>query len=123
MFTMSLVDAVVGSPGVELAVLCILLWVQVAGRSWVDVTTILIKVVGIAGVSLTSTNHDRQSAALLQAPDIHSKLILQVASPGDHLFTLLAFLPFRNFCRGCQILVKSSTIWSLCSKYYRHLVL
>ena len=49
---------------------------QVAGQSGVDVTNILIKAVGIAGVSLTSTNCERQSAALLWAPDIHSKLIL-----------------------------------------------
>ena len=75
-FTMSLVDTVVGCAGMVLAVLCILMWVWVAGPSGVDVTNILIKAVGIAGVSLTSTNHERQSAALLWAPAIHSKLIL-----------------------------------------------
>ena len=37
---------------------------------------ILIKAVGVAGVSLTSTNPQRQSAALLQAPDIHSNVML-----------------------------------------------
>ena len=75
-FIMSLIDPVVGSVGVVLAVLCVLLWVWVAGPSGVDVTNILIKAVGLAGVSLTSTNHERQSAALLWASDIHSKLIL-----------------------------------------------
>ena len=76
MCTMSLVDAVVGSAGLVLAVLHILLWVQVAGPSGVDGTSILIKAVGMAGVSLTPTNHERWSAAWLQVPDIHSKLIL-----------------------------------------------
>ena len=75
-FTISLVDAVVGSAGVVLAVLCILLRLQVVGPSRVDVTNILIKTVGIAGVSLTSINCERQSVALLHASDIHSKLIL-----------------------------------------------
>ena len=42
----------------------------------VDVTNILIKGADVTGMSLTSINHDRQSAALLQTPDIHSKLIL-----------------------------------------------
>ena len=73
MFTMSLVDAVVGSAGVVLAVLCILLWVWVVGPSKLDVTNILVNAVGITGVSLTSTNYERQLASLLQAPDIHSK--------------------------------------------------
>ena len=41
-----------------LAMLLVLLWVQVAGPPVVDVTNILIKAVGIAGVSLTSTNHE-----------------------------------------------------------------
>ena len=76
MFTMSLVDGLVGSAGVVLAVLCILLWVWVAAPSGVDVINILIDTVGIAGGYLTSTSHDRQSAGLLWAPDIHLKLIL-----------------------------------------------
>ena len=75
-FAVSLVDEVVGSAGVVLAVLCIFLWVWVAGASGVDVTNILIKAVGIDGVSLTSTNCKRQSAALVWAPDIHSKSII-----------------------------------------------
>ena len=101
MFTLALVDVGILSVGVVLAVLSVLLQVLVAGPSGVDVTNILIKDVGVVGVSLTSTNCERQSAALLWAPNIHSNLILYVASSGDHLFSLLlAFLPFRNFCRG-----------------------
>ena len=100
-FTLSLVDVGVVSVGVVLAVLFVLLWVWVAGPSGVDVTNILIKVVGVAGVSLTSTNHERQSAALLWAPDIHSNGMLQVASSRDHQFTLvLEFLPLRYLCKG-----------------------
>ena len=68
-------------------------------------TNMLIEAVGVVGVSLTSTYHERQSAALLRAPDVHSKVRLKAASSSDHLFTLLlAFLPFRNFCKG---------LWSL----------
>ena len=48
----------------------------------------------------SSTNHERQSAALFLAPEIHSKVILYVASSRLHLLTLLfAFFPFRNFAR------------------------
>ena len=51
------------------------------------------------------TRHERQSAALLWAPDIHSKVILYVASSNPHLFTLLfAFFPLRNLTSG---------LWSL----------
>ena len=50
------------------------------------------------------TNLERQSAALFLAPEIHSKVILQVASYKLHLFTLLfAFFPFRNL---------ASSLWS-----------
>ena len=74
---LSLVDVVIGSVGaVVSAVLHFLLCVQVAGPSGVDVTNMLIEPVGVAGVSLTSTNHDKQSAALLQALDIHSNVML-----------------------------------------------
>ena len=75
-FTLSLVDVGIGSAGMVLLVLHVLMWVWVAGPSGVDVTKILIGVVGVAGVSLTSTNHERQSAALLQGPDVHWSLIL-----------------------------------------------
>ena len=76
-FILSLVDVVVGSvSSVVLAVLCVLLWAGVAGPSGADVTNMLIKAVGVAGVSMTFTNHERQSAALLQAPDIHSNVML-----------------------------------------------
>ena len=78
----------------------------VCGRTiWDDVTNILIKAVGVAGVSLTSTNHERQSSALLWASDIHSNVILLVAISRDHLFTLLlVFLPFRNVYRALWLL-------------------
>ena len=54
----------------------ILLWVWVAGPSRVDVTAMLTGALEGTGVSFASTNLDRQSAALLQALDIHSKVIL-----------------------------------------------
>ena len=73
---MSLIDAVVVSAGLVLAVLLVLLWMWVAGPSRVDVSNMLIKAVGNNGESLIFTNLERQSSALLQAPDIHSKLIL-----------------------------------------------
>ena len=49
----------------------------------------LIEVLEVTGVSLTSTNHERQSAASFWDPDIHSKVMLYVVSSSDHLFTLL----------------------------------
>ena len=76
-FTLSLGDVVVGSLGaVVSAVLCILLWNWVAGPSRVDVTNLLIEAVGVAGMSLTSTNYDRQSAALLQV--LYKVLLVQI---------------------------------------------
>ena len=42
----------------------------------------------------SSTNHDRQSAALLLAPENHSKVILYVVSSRLHLLTLL-FVSFH----------------------------
>ena len=62
--------------GVVSVGVCVLLWVQVAGLSRVDVTNMLKEAVEVIGVSLTSINHERQSAALLQAPNIHSKVML-----------------------------------------------
>ena len=57
-----------------------------------------------ADVEVGFTNLERQSAALFLAPEIHSKVILYVASSRLHLLTLLlAFLPFRN----C-----ASSLWS-----------
>ena len=64
-FTLSVVDASVGD--VVSVGLHVLLWVQVAGPSGVVVINLLIEALGVVGVSLTSTNHDRQSAALLWA--------------------------------------------------------
>ena len=52
-------------------------------------------------VEVGFTNCERQSAALFCAPEIHSKMILYVASSKLHLLTLLlAFLPFRNHASG-----------------------
>ena len=75
-FTLSLANVGMVSAGVILAVLHVLLQVHVAGPSGVDVTNMLFKAVGVAGVSLTMTNCERQSAALLWAPDIHLNVIL-----------------------------------------------
>ena len=48
-------------------------------------------------VEMGFTNLERQSAALFVAPEIHSKVILYVASSRFHLLTLLlASFPFRN---------------------------
>ena len=47
------------------------------------------------------TNLERQSAALFQAPEIHSKEMLYVASSRLHLSTLLlVFFPLMNHARG-----------------------
>ena len=72
----------------------VLLQVWVSGPSGVDVIAMLMEALQVAGVSLVFTNHDRQSTALLWTADIHPKMMLYVvASPSDHLFTLLfAFL-------------------------------
>ena len=37
----------------------------------------------------SSTNHERQSAGLLHAPEIHSNVMLYVANSSPHLLTLL----------------------------------
>ena len=86
---------------VEPAVECcwrVQLLVLKAGPSRLVVDSMLI----LAGVSWgNSTRHERDSAALLQATDIHSKVVLYVASTIPNLLTLLfMFLPFRNFVRG-----------------------
>ena len=52
---------------------CVLLWV--AGPSRVDITSMLMEALEVTGMSLTSTSHERQSATLLWAPDIHSRVI------------------------------------------------
>ena len=55
----------------------------------------------LVDVPVGKTNLERQSAALFLAPEIHSKVILYVASSRLHLFTLLlVFLPLRNHARG-----------------------
>ena len=73
-FTLSVVDASVGN--VVSVGLHVLLQVQVAGQSGVDVTNMLEEALGVVGVSLTSTNNERQSGALLLTPDIHSIVML-----------------------------------------------
>ena len=76
-FTLSVVDVVLTSVGGVVSIgLCVLLQVWVAEQSGVDVTNMLIGDKEVVGVSLTSTNHERQSAALLWAPDIHSNVML-----------------------------------------------
>ena len=52
-------------------------------------------------VPVGETSLEQQSAALFLAPEIHSNVILYVASSRLHLFTLLlVFLPLRNHARG-----------------------
>ena len=82
--------------GVEVDKLCwaVLLLVSNAGPSECVADSMLIAV-GLFGGN--STRHERQSAALLPAPDIHSKVMLHGASSSPHLLTFLfAFLPFKN---------------------------
>ena len=60
------VDVVLTSAGGVVSVgVSVLLQVWVAGPSGVDVTTMLMEALEVTGVSVTSTNHDKQSAALL----------------------------------------------------------
>ena len=82
------------------------LWMQAAGLSVGDAVTELVGMLTATASFLeTSTNHDRQSAALLGAPNIHLKVILYVANSSDNQFTLLlAFFPLGNFFNG---------LWSL----------
>ena len=61
----------------------VILWVWVAGPSRLDVTIMVMEAVEVTGVSLTSTNHGRQSAVLLQVPDIHSKVMIYVGCSSD----------------------------------------
>ena len=83
----------------------VLLWVQVAGPSNADVTTMLMRMLAAAGVLGTATNQDRQSAALFHVLDIHSYVMLYMASSIDHQFTLLfAFLPLQNSCKSLWLL-------------------
>ena len=55
----------------------------------------------LTDVEMDFINLERQSAALFLAPEIHSKVMLYVASSKLHLLTLLlAFFPFRNHAKG-----------------------
>ena len=75
--TLSVFDVDWSSVGGVVSIgLCVLLQVWVAGPSGVDVTNILIETVEVARVSLTSTNHKRQSSVLLHAPGSHSHVML-----------------------------------------------
>ena len=71
------------------------LLVQKAGLSGVE--AVILFIVTLAGEPI----QERQSAALFLAPDIHSKVMLYVASSRLYLFTLLlAFFPFKNLAKG-----------------------
>ena len=75
--TLTLFDVDLASLGCVVSVeVHALLKVQVAGLCTVDVTNMLIESVGFNQESLTSTNHERQSAASLWAPAVHSKVML-----------------------------------------------
>ena len=81
-------------------VCCVQLLVFKAGPSAEEAVSMLTDV----DVEMGFTNLDRQSAALFLAPEIHSKVILYVASSRLNLLTLLlAFFPFRNH---------ASSLWS-----------
>ena len=84
-----------------------LLWVWVAGSSPGDAVTELMRMlVDVALFPGTSSSLNRQSAVLLWAQGIHSKVMLYVANSSDHKFTLLlVFFPLRSFCKA---------LWSLC---------
>ena len=69
-FTLPLVDVVVVSAVVISAVLLCFATGAASRTIWGRCNCILINAVAVAGVSLTSTNDERQSA-FLQAPDIH----------------------------------------------------
>ena len=87
--------ASVGRAEVGFEVLWLWLLVLKAGLSLKEAVSMLMDVV--VGV----TNLERQSTALFLAPEIHSNVILYVASSRLHLFTLLlVFLPLRNHARS-----------------------
>ena len=76
-FPFSVFDVVLTSLGGVVSVgVHVLLQMWVVGLYWVEVTNMLMEAMEVTWVSLTSNNHERQSAALLQAPDIHSKVML-----------------------------------------------
>ena len=63
-----------------------------AGPS-VHVTVSILTVLGV--VVGSSTNYERQSAALFLAPEIHSKAMLYVASSRLHLFNFIVGIFFH----------------------------
>ena len=108
------VFTLVESGGVASIDALVLLQVQEAGLSTGDAVTELMKMLVTAALFLrTSTNHDRQSVALLRALDIYLKVILYVANSSDHQFTLLLlFLPLRNFWKGLwSLYTMMSDLW------------
>ena len=85
----------IGRAEVESEVLWVWLLVWKAGPSFREAVSMLID------IPIGKTSLERQSAALFLAPEIHSNVILYVASSRLHLFTLLlVFLPLRNHARG-----------------------
>ena len=85
----------VGRAEVGFEVLWLQLLVLKAGPSLKEAVSMLTDVV--VGI----TNVEMQSAALFLAPEIHSNVILYVASSRLHLFALLLmFLPLRNHAKG-----------------------
>ena len=84
-----------GRDEVESKALWVRLLVWKAGPSLKEAVSMLTDV--LVGV----TNLERQSAALLLAPENNSNEMLYVVSSRLHLFTLLlVFLPLRNHARG-----------------------
>ena len=72
-------------------------WLHVlkAGPSVLETDSMLI---GAEVVSGGFTRCERQSTALILAPDIHSNVMLQVAYSSLYLFTLIfAFFPFKKW--------------------------
>ena len=65
----------------------------------------------LTDVEMGFTNCERQSAALFLAPEIHSKVMLYVASSTlHHLTLLLAFFPFRNHAKGLLLFLTMMSV-------------
>ena len=62
-------------------------------------------------VEMGFTNLERQSTALILAPEIHLKVMLYVASSRLYLLTLLlAFFPFRNHAKGLWLILTVTSV-------------
>ena len=104
----------------------IMLQVWLAGPYGLDVPTMLMGALETTGMSLTSTNHARQSGALLWAPDNHSKLMSYVQIPVTLFYLWFVFYHLETsvwVCgygiQQCQILVDSSFTLLQHSSLYR----